>query len=425
MNILLIGSGGREHALAWKIKQSKLVDRIFIAPGNAGTTECGENVDIKAEDIVALGRFAQNNKIDLTVVGPEAPLVAGISDYFHERDLRIFGPGKAAARLEGSKSFAKQIMRRHNIPTASHQTFADPKVAEAHFERAEFPVVVKATGLAAGKGVIICENEKEAVESAYAILEDKVFGDAGSEIVVEEFLVGEEVSILFFTDGSTIAPLAVSQDHKPAEDGDKGPNTGGMGAYSPAPAVTDEVMMKIESTILVPIVHALKMEGVQYRGILYAGLIITEKIPKVLEFNVRLGDPETQPLMMRLKSDIVELMTRTIDGALEEARMDWDERPAVCVVMASGGYPDEYEKGKVITGVEEADKLEDVKVFHAGTIRKGGNLLTNGGRVLGVTALGKTIPDAKRLAYEAVKMIHFDGAHFRTDISDKALKYNM
>ena len=423
MKVLVVGGGGREHALAWKINESASVERVFIAPGNAGTAEVGENVDIGASDIPALARFAKENNIGLTVVGPEAPLVDGIVDVFEEKGLKIFGPTKSAARLEGSKVFAKNVMRRHNIPTAAYHVFTDPARVEEHLERVEFPIVVKASGLAAGKGVIVCESEKEAVESAYAIIEDKIFGDAGNEVVVEEFLRGEEASILFFTDGRTIVPLAGSQDHKPALDGDEGSNTGGMGAYSPAPVVSDKIMEKIESTVLVPIVHAMKREGAPYRGLLYAGLMITEKTPKVLEFNIRFGDPETQPVLMRLKSDIVDLFMRTLDGTLEDAALEWDDRAAVCVVMASGGYPDEYEKGKEIFGVEEADKLDGVKVFHAGTAMKEGRLVTSGGRVLGVTALGDTIPAAKALAYEAVELINFDGAQYRKDISDKALKY--
>lgn len=423
MKVLIIGSGGREHALAWKIDQSPKVDKIYVAPGNAGTSQVAENVDIRADDITALANFAETNKVDLTVVGPEAPLVEGIVDYFRSRDLGIFGPSKNAARLEGSKSFAKDMMRKHNIPTGSYQTFKNPERAEAFLERVEYPVVVKASGLAAGKGAIVCEEEKEAVETVYAILEDRVFGDAGDEVVIEEFLKGEEASMLVFTDGSTIVPLATSQDHKAAEDGDKGPNTGGMGAYSPAPVVNDDIMAKAEEMVLVPTIHAMKMEGADFSGMLYAGLMITEKMPKVLEYNVRFGDPEAQPIVMRLKSDIVDLFVRTIDGTLDEAEVVWDERPAVCVVMASGGYPDEYEKGKIITGVEEADSMEDVKVFHAGTAVKDGKLVTSGGRVLGVTALGATIGEAKERAYRAVEKISFENAYYRTDISDKAAKY--
>ncbi len=423
MKVLVVGGGGREHALAWKINESASVERVFIAPGNAGTAEVGENVDIGASDIPALARFAKENNIGLTVVGPEAPLVDGIVDVFEEKGLKIFGPSKSAARLEGSKVFAKNVMRRHNIPTAAYQVFTDPAKVEEHLERAELPIVIKASGLAAGKGVIVCESEKEAVESAYAIIEDRIFGDAGNEVVLEEFLRGEEASILFFTDGRTIVPLAGSQDHKPALDGDEGSNTGGMGAYSPAPVVSGNIMEKIESTVLVPIVHAMKREGAPYRGLLYAGLMITEKTPKVLEFNIRFGDPETQPVLMRLKSDIMDLFMHTLDGTLEDAALEWDDRAAVCVVMASGGYPDEYEKGKEIFGVEEADKLDGVKVFHAGTAMKEGRLVTSGGRVLGVTALGDTIPAAKALAYEAVELINFEGAYYRKDISDKALKY--
>jgi phosphoribosylamine--glycine ligase len=415
MKVLIVGGGGREHALAWKIKQSPLVREIYVAPGNAGTAEVAENIDIGAEDIHALASFAKDKEIGLTIVGPEAPLVAGIVDHFQGEKLRIFGPPKSAALLEGSKSFAKNLMRTHNIPTAVHQTFQNAKQAEAFLEHTEYPTVIKASGLAAGKGVIICESEKEAVETVYAIMEDRVFGDAGDEIIIEEFLRGEEASIL--------VPLETSQDHKPMEDGDRGPNTGGMGAYSPAPVVTGDILGKIEGSVLVPMVHAMKHENAPYTGMLYAGLMITEKMPKVLEFNVRFGDPETQPVLMRLKSDVMDLFLRTVDGTLEDASFEWDERPAVCVVMASGGYPDEYEKGMAITGIGEAEKLDNVKVFHAGTAMKDGGLVTSGGRVLGVTALGDTIPAAKERAYEAVSKISFQGAYFRRDISDKAARH--
>ena len=423
MNILIVGSGGREHALAWKLSQSPEVDLVYIAPGNAGTAEVGENVNISAGEIHGLMTFAKENKVEVTVVGPEAPLADGITDYFEEKGLRIFGPSQKAAMLESSKSFAKKVMRSHNIPTAPAQTFSNLEKVKNYLEFAEYPVVIKASGLAQGKGVIVCEDEKEAVETVYAMMEDRIFGRAGEEVIIEEFLRGEEASILFFTDSSTILPLATSQDHKLAFDRDKGSNTGGMGAYSPAPVVSNEVMARIESSILVPTVHALKRENAPYKGLLYAGLMISDKIPKVLEYNVRFGDPEAQPILMRMKSDLMDPILKTLDGNLDESIVEWNEQAAVCVVLASGGYPNEYEKGFPITGIKEAEALSGVKVFHAGTTMKRGELITSGGRVLGVTALGDTIQEAKQKAYEAVSKIHFEKMHYRTDISDKAARH--
>jgi len=421
MKVLVVGSGGREHALAWKISQSSLVDKVYCAPGNPGMAECGECVDIAADDLRSLRHFARDNRIDLTVVGPEDPLAAGIVDDFEEAGLTIFGPRRRAALLEASKVFCKQILRKHGVPTAEFRIFDDPRRARAYIETTGAPIVVKADGLAKGKGAIVCQTVEEAMKAVNRIMEEKEFGDAGNKVVVEECLTGEEASILAFTDGKTIAPLESSQDHKPVYDGDKGPNTGGMGAYSPAPIVDPDTQRTIEREILVPTVHAMNKEGRKYKGILYAGLMITSMGPKVLEFNVRFGDPETQPIVVRMKTDIVPLLMATIEEKLDEMSLEWDERPSVCVVMASGGYPEKYEKGKEITGLDEVKKMPDVHVFHAGTAVKDGKLVTNGGRVLGVTALGNNIEEARQRAYEAVSKIHFEGAHYRTDIGAKAI----
>jgi len=356
------------------------------------------------------------------VVGPEAPLVAGVVDRFQEAGLRVFGPAKEAAQLEGSKVFAKRLMREAHIPAAEFRVFDHPATAHEYLDRQGAPIVVKADGLAAGKGVLVCRSIDEAHEAVEAIMVGRRFGAAGGQVVIEECLVGEEASILALTDGKTIYPLPSSQDHKPIYDGDEGPNTGGMGAYSPAPVVTPEMEERITREILVPVVHALRVRGIRYRGVVYAGLMITPGGPKVLEFNVRFGDPETQPILVRLRSDLVPALEAVIDGRLEEASLDWDERPAVCVVMASGGYPGRYEKGKPISGLEEAAGMADVAIFHAGTAVADGRVVTNGGRVLGVTALGETVAEAKARAYEAVARVHFDGAYNRTDIADRAIR---
>ncbi len=422
MNLLVVGSGGREHALVWKIAQSERAGKIYAAPGNPGMAEFAECVDIAPGDIRGLAKFASEKKVGLTVVGPEMPLVDGIADLFAGEGLKVFGPPKAGAQLEGSKGFAKELMRAHSIPTARYERFNTYNTALEYVKNADLPVVVKADGLAAGKGVIICREREEAIDAVDRAMKERVFGDAGDSVIVEEFLEGQEASIIFLTDGSTIAALETSQDHKQVYDNDKGPNTGGMGAYSPAPVVTSEVYGQIEEDMMLPTVHALKALDVDYTGVIYIGLKITEDGPKVLEYNVRFGDPETQPLLMRLRSDIVELMDLAARGELEQASIDWDPRPAVCVVLASGGYPGSYEKGKVITGIEDALKDEDVYVFQAGTALAGGKLVTAGGRVLGVTALGADIKAAKQKAYEAVDKIHFDGMHCRRDIADKALR---
>lgn len=425
MKILIVGQGGREHALAWKIRQSPLVKDIFCAPGNAGTALEAVNLDIAATDIDGLVRFVKKEKIDLTVIGPEAPLVAGLADVLDKEGLRVFGPSKQAAELEGSKVFAKDLLRTAAIPTAEAQVFSNAQAAEAYVEgREETRLVVKADGLASGKGVSVCQNKEEALEALKRIMRAREFGDAGSRVVIEECLDGEEASILALTDGETILPLETAQDHKAAYDEDKGPNTGGMGAYSPAPLITPLLMDNIIGQILVPAVHAMKRRNRPFRGILYAGLMITHQGPKVLEFNVRFGDPEAQPLLMRMKSDIVPVLLAASEGRLRECDpIAWDPRPSICVVMAAEGYPGNYQKGQVIRGLEEAAQVEGVKVFHAGTELKNGEVVTAGGRVLGVTAVGDRLSDAKLRAYQAVKLIRWPGAWCRHDISDKARQY--
>ncbi|HVX15742.1 MAG TPA: phosphoribosylamine--glycine ligase [Pirellulales bacterium] len=423
MNVLVIGNGGREHALAWKISQSPRVERVFVAPGNAGTAADAENVDIPTTDFAKLIKFARENKVGLTVVGAEQPLTGGIVDAFAQAKLRAFGPTKAAAELEGSKVFCKNLLRHADVPTADYRAFRSADRALTFLkERDDVPVVVKADGLAAGKGVIVCSGRAEALEAVDRIARAKEFGDAGNQLVIEERLDGQEASVLAISDGQTIVTLPPCQDHKRAHDGDTGPNTGGMGAYCPTPILDDATLRWVEQHVLVPTVHAMKRSRRPFRGILYAGLMITNQGPKVLEYNVRFGDPECQPLLMRLKSDLVELLEATLDGRLDSIEPpQWDPRPAVCVVMASEGYPGKYQTGRPIRGLDEAARVPDVKVFHAGTASATGQVVTNGGRVLGVTALGATIGAAKLQAYTAVKAIRWDGAWCRKDISDKAL----
>lgn len=425
MRILIVGQGGREHALAWKLRQSPLVRELYCAPGNAGTALEATNVDIGAVNVEGLVNFAKDKKIDLTVIGPEAPLVAGLADIMEKEGLKVFGPNRLAAELEGSKVFAKDVMRSAAIPTAESQVFSSAEAAEAYIEgREETRLVVKADGLASGKGVSVCKSKSEALDSIKSIMRGRAFGDAGARVVIEECLDGEEASILALTDGNTIVPLESAQDHKAAFDDDQGPNTGGMGAYSPAPLITGPLMDQIIGQVLVPAVHAMKRRNRPFKGVLYAGLMITHQGPKVLEFNVRFGDPEAQPLLMRLKSDLAPVLMAIAEGRLDEmAPLEWDPRPAVCVVMASAGYPGEYEKGAVIRGLDEAAKVEQVKVFHAGTELRGGNVVATGGRVLGVTAIGDHLGDAKLRAYQAVKAIRWPGAWCRHDISDKARKF--
>ncbi|MCI0332997.1 MAG: phosphoribosylamine--glycine ligase [Planctomycetes bacterium] len=425
MKILVVGNGGREHALAWKIGQSPSAERVFVAPGNAGTASDAENVAIPATDIPALVKFARQNQIDFTVVGPEAALAVGIVDALQSEGLKAFGPSRAASDLETSKVFCKNLLRHADVPTADYRVFRDAKAAITFLkDRDDTPVVVKADGLAAGKGVVVCDNRDQALAAVERIAVLKEFGDAGNQLVIEERLHGQEASVLALTDGHTLLTMPACQDHKRAHDGDTGPNTGGMGAYCPTPLVTDQLLQKVEEKILVPTVHQMKRSRRPFRGVLYAGLMITSQGVKVLEYNVRFGDPECQPLIMRLKGDLVELLDATADGRLDEiAPPEWDPRPAVCVVMASEGYPGKFERGQPIRGLDDAAKLPDVKVFHAGTALREGQVVTDGGRVLGVTALGTSISAAKLQAYTAVKNIRFSGAWCRKDISDKALSY--
>ncbi len=424
MNVLIIGSGGREHALAWKLAQSPRADRVFVAPGNAGTDVDGENVDLKPDDFPALIQFARENDVGLTVVGPEGPLAAGLVDAFEEAGLRAFGPRRDAAELEGSKVFCKDLLRRADVPTADYQTFTSPADALKFLkDREDVPIVVKADGLAAGKGVVVCSGREEAIRAVEQIACQRVFGTAGDRLVIEERLDGREASVLAITDGRTIVTLSPAQDHKRAYDGDTGPNTGGMGAYCPAPLVDDEMLHWIEEHILVPTVHAMKRARRPFRGVLYAGLMLTQQGPKVLEYNARFGDPECQPLLMRLKTDLLEVLEAAVEGRLDQlGPLEWDPRPAVSVVMASQGYPGQYATGHPIRGLSDADALPDVKVFHAGTKLHEGRVVTAGGRVLNVTALGGTIAKAKLNAYRAVKCIRWSGAWCRKDISDKAMQ---
>ena len=425
MKVLVIGNGGREHALAWKLGQSRKVDKVFVAPGNAGTAVDAENVPIAATDFPALIQFVKDEKIGLTVVGPEVPLTMGIVDAFQKEGLRIFGPSQQAAQMEGSKIFCKKILRSGSVPTASYAEFEDEGRAIAYLNgNREMPVVVKADGLAAGKGVIVCDNGEEGIKAVKRICGNREFGAAGDRFIIEERLSGQEASVLAITDSKTIMTLQPAQDHKPAFDGDTGPNTGGMGAYSPAPLVTDERLHWVESHVLVPTVHALNRAGIPFKGVLYAGLMMTPSGPKVLEYNARFGDPECQPLLMRLRTDLVDVMEAVIDGRLGQLPpLAFDERPAVCVVMAAKGYPGSSEKGFAISGIEDAESDPDVKVFHAGTaLDKLGRVVTNGGRVLGVTALGDTVADAQKRAYAAVSKISWEGAWHRKDIADKAIR---
>ena len=422
MDVLLIGGGGREHAIAWKLAQSKDLGRLYTAPGNPGTARCGKNIDIGVNDTDKLVDFAKQNSIGLVVVGPEDPLASGAVDVFEAAGIKAFGPTAAAAKLEADKAFAKQLMRSSSISTAEARIFERYSDAKAYIATRDEPVVIKAAGLAKGKGVFVCDDPADGILAAEKVMCDGIFGPAGDKLIVEDKLLGEEASILAFVDGRNIYVMESSQDHKPIGDGDTGPNTGGMGAYSPAPVVTERMMDQIVREILVPAVDGMNRNGTPYKGVLYAGLMITAGGPRVLEFNVRFGDPETQPILMRLKSDLLQVMLAVCDGTLDQVSLEWDPRPTVCVVMASGGYPGSYEKDKKITGLKDAEQLDDVVVFHAGTAAKNGALVTSGGRVLGVTAIGQTIADAKTRAYQAVDKIKFDGAYCRRDIADKAIK---
>ncbi len=421
MQILVIGSGGREHALVWKIAQSPKVTKIWAAPGNAGMSDVAECVQISASDIRLLADFADRTRIDLTVVGPELPLTLGIVDEFERRGLRIFGPRKDAALVEGSKVFAKSFMKKHRIPTGFFQTFDRSEEAKRYIEEIGTPLVVKADGLAAGKGVIVCFELAEAMDAVEKIMEKRLFGDAGERIVIEEYLEGEEVSFHALTDGEAVLPLASSQDHKRAFNDDQGPNTGGMGAYSPAPVITKSIHRQIMEHVMIPAVAGMAAEGRPYKGVLYAGLMIGAGGIKVLEFNARLGDPEAQPLLLRMRSDLVPLLEAVVDGRLRDQTIDWTPDASVCVVMASKGYPGPYDQGVPITGLTEAAAEPGVMIFHAGTSRAHDQVVTGGGRVLGITGLGPDIREAIATAYRAVKKIHWEGAHYRTDIGVRAL----
>lgn len=422
MKVLVIGSGGREHTLVWKLAQSKYVQKLYAAPGNGGIQQLAECVDIKARDIKGLADFASQYHIDLTVVGPELPLVMGIVDEFLKRSLIIFGPTKKAAVLEGSKVFAKELMQKYGIPTAKGEVFNSSKHAIDYIKTLALPIVVKAEGLAAGKGVSVCGTREEAVGAITKIMDQRIFEDAGNRIIIEECLHGEEVSVLAFSDGERVIPLVSSQDHKRVYDNDRGPNTGGMGAYSPVPTVTEELSWRIQKEILEPTINGMAKEGIPYHGILYAGLMLTATGPKVLEFNVRFGDPETQVILPRLESDLMEPILATITGDLSHIQLQWTEQACVCVVLASGGYPGRYQKGLSIEGLDRTGAMEDVIIFHAGTKIENGKYVVNGGRVLGVTALGNKLEDAINLSYQVVSKIEFKDKHYRKDIGKRALK---
>ena len=419
MKVLVIGSGGREHTIVWKIAQSKKVDKIYCAPGNGGIKELAELVNIKADDVDALLSFAKENKIDLTVVGPEVSLVKGIVDIFQQEGLKIFGPTKELSMLEGSKVFAKEAMTKFGLPTADFKVFDDPKDAKKYLNEKGAPIVIKADGLAAGKGVIVAKTVEEAETAIEDIMVKKIFGSAGDRLILEDCLEGEEASILVFSDGKNIAPLVSAQDHKRIFDNDEGPNTGGMGAYSPAPVVSGEIFNDIIDKVFRPMITGLAKQGKYYKGVLYGGLMMTKHGPMVLEFNVRFGDPETQAILPRLKSDLVDVAIACTEGSLDKINLEWDERSCLCIVAASKGYPGSYEKHKKISGLED---VKDGMVFHAGTVSENGNIFTNGGRVLGVAGLGSDIKSAKLKAYEAAGKIKFDGIYYRKDIGNKAIR---
>ncbi|HEX8342955.1 MAG TPA: phosphoribosylamine--glycine ligase [Tepidisphaeraceae bacterium] len=422
MNVLLIGSGGREHAIAWKLRQSAGVSKLYAAPGNPGIAQMADCVDVAVTDAAAIEKFARANDIGLVVIGPEDPLAAGLTDRLQAAGLRVFGPTKQAARLEGDKWFAKELMASQAIPTADARAFTDVAAAEQYVRGRGTPIVIKAAGLAKGKGVTVAYREADAIDAIHQCLKQRVFGDAGTRVVIEDFLTGPEVSVLAFVDGRNIYVMESSQDHKTIDEGDTGPMTGGMGAYSPTPMMTDAILAQVERDVFVPVLDGLAREGTEYRGVLYAGLMLTAAGPRVLEFNCRFGDPETQPLMMRLKSDLLSVFDAVIDGTLDRVSLEWDSRPAICVVASSANYPATPRLGDVITGVDAADAMADVKVFHSGTARNHGALVTAGGRVLAVTALGDTLKNAQTRCYGAMDKIKFDGKHFRRDIGYRALR---
>jgi phosphoribosylamine---glycine ligase len=423
MKVLLIGSGGREHALAWKLAESPRVTALFAWPGNPGIAELADTVPSgDVSDFAGIEWFARDNNIGLVVIGPEDPLAAGLADRLIKAGLKVFGPTKAAAQLEADKWFAKELMRHQAVPTAEARSFTDASQAEEYVRVRNQPLVIKAAGLAKGKGVTICYRASDALETIDLVMRKRAFGGAGERIVIEEKLAGPECSILAFVDRTSIYVMEPAQDHKPVDDGDTGPMTGGMGAYSPTPVVTDKLLSSIERDILVPVVDGLVREGIEYRGVLYAGLMLTTNGPKVIEFNCRFGDPETQPLMMRLQSDLLEVLLAVAEGRLDRVELRWDKRPALAVVAASQGYPGSYPTGLPITGVTDAESMRDVKVFHSGTAEQDGQLVTAGGRVLSVTALGDTVADAQKRAYQAIGKIHFDGMHYRKDIGHWAVR---
>jgi len=422
MNILVVGNGGREHALVWKIFQSDSVEKIYVAPGNDGMLDLAERVDIEHDDITGLADWAESNQIDLTVVGPEKPLVAGIVNEFNKRGLKIFGPNKEAARIEGSKVFAKSILKKYNIPTAEFDVFTDPEEALHFLEGATYPLVIKAEGLAAGKGVVIATNKKEAFAAVDKIMDDRIFGDAGDRIVVEDFLEGQEVSIIALTDGENIIPLTPAQDHKAVFDGDEGPNTGGMGAFSPVPFISKELEEEICNKIMRPSIKAFQKEGINYKGIIYTGLILTNTGPKVLDFNTRFGDPETQVILPRLKNDLIEIIEMVLAGQLAEIKLEWDKRTAICVILTSGGYPITYKTGMKIKGLDNLKKYDDALIFHSGTRKENDCYYSDGGRVLGITTLGDGLFDAINQIYEYIDEIEFEDMHYRTDIGFKMME---
>ena len=422
MKVLVIGSGGREHALVWKIAQSPKVSQIYCAPGNAGISKLAQCINIDADNIAKLVDFAQKEKIDLTVVGPELALSKGIVDEFNRKGLRIFGPSKKATEIESSKVFSKYLMKKYNIPTANYQVFQNNEAALDYIKQQTFPLVIKADGLAAGKGVFIVKDLVQARDALDALMEEKNFGEAGRQVVIEEFLEGEEVSILAFCDGKTVVPMVSSQDHKKIFDNDRGPNTGGMGAYSPVPFCNHKSEEMVLQKILIPVIKGLQKEDREYKGVIYAGLVLTKEGPKVLEFNARFGDPETQAVLPRLETDLIEILLAVVEGNLSKVNIKWKDKATVCVILASGGYPGKYQKGKVIYGFEKLENKKDIIVFHAGTKLQEGKIVTAGGRVLGVTAWDKTISKAKERAYKGVKEIYFEDMYYRKDIAAKAIK---
>lgn len=422
MKILVIGSGGREHTLVWKIAQNPKVSKIYCAPGNAGISQLAQCINIGVDRIEELADFAQEIGIDLTIVGPELPLSRGIVNEFNRRGLKIFGPTKEATEIESSKVFSKYIMEKYNIPTADYQVFQDSKDALDYIKQREFPLALKADGLAAGKGVFIVNNISEAEKALDTLMNKKIFGDAGQQVIVEDYLEGEEVSILAFSDGRNVVPMVPSQDHKKIYDNDRGPNTGGMGAYSPVPFYNYKSKEIVLQKILIPVIEGLQKEGREYKGVIYAGLILTKNGPKVLEFNARFGDPETQVILPRLKTDLIDILNAVIDGSLHKINIEWEDNAAVCVVAVSGGYPGKYQKGKVINGLERLEKMKDIIVFHAGTKLQDNKIITSGGRVFGITAWNDTISKAKEKAYEGVEKIYFEDMYYRKDIAVKAIK---